>query len=150
MIDVDKELRDLEAVVASGGDGMALLRAFVQADIERKELADRLKAAEQRCQEMQGPLLDYFTQSGMENVRVDGRLVHIVKRHKVVPRDGYSKEDVCEALVNTGHGDLVSTTYHWTRMSSLVKQAEEEGTDLPEELLDKIQINEEFKVQTRR
>jgi hypothetical protein len=89
-------------------------------------------------------------QSGMENARVDGRLVHIVKRHKVVPKDGFTKDDVCDALLNTGHGDLVTTSYHWTRMSSLVKQAEEEGMELPEELLDKIQINEEFKVQTRR
>ena len=35
-------------------------------------------------------------------------------------------------------------------MSSLVKMAEEEGTELPQELLDTIKINEEFKVQTRR
>jgi NCAIR mutase (PurE)-related protein len=149
-MNVDQELRDLEAMVATGNDGMTMLREFVQADIERKELADRLKEAERRCEEMQQPILEYFMQTGMENVRVDGRLVHIVKRHKVVPAEGKTKDDVCEALRHTGHADLVTTSYHWTRMSSLVKQAEEEGVELPEELLDTIKINEEFKVQTRR
>lgn len=149
-MNIEQELRDLETMVATGGDGMALIREFVQADMERKELADRLKAAERRCEEMQEPIKQYFLSTGMTNTRVDGRLVHVVKRHKVLPAEGKTKEDVCEALRFTGHGDLVTESYHWTRMSSLVKQAEEEGTELPQELLDTISINEEFKVQTRR
>ena len=149
-MNVEQELRDLELSVASGGDGMEMVRKFVKLDEERKEVAEKLKGLQRQCDELQQPILDFFLQTGTTNVRIDGRLVHVVKRHKVIPRAGMSKDDVCDALIHTGNADLVTTSYHWTRMSSLVKQAEEAGEELPQELLDTIDIQEEFKVQTRK
>lgn len=151
-MNVKKELEEIEQLAAGGPDGETAVLAFVEAEKQRLDLEGQLKLARQKCDELQRPILEWFSQRGIQNMRVgkEKRLVHIVRRYKVVPKMGFSKDDVCDALRNTGHGDLVTTSYHWTRMSSLAKQAEEEGVELPSELASTIDVNEEYRVQTRK
>ena len=149
-MNVKQELEEIEQLAAGMPDGQTAVLAFVEAEKERLNLEGQLKLARQKCDDLQRPILEWFSQRGIKNMRIGDRLVHIVRRFKVVPKMGYSKDDVCDALKNTGHADLVTTSYHWTRMASLAKQAEEEGVDLPSELASIIDVNEEYRVQTRK
>ena len=147
---VNQELSNIERMANGGPDGMAALDQFAKLDRQRMALEDEIKAIKRECADLQPAVLEWFTQEGIENIRTKECLVHIVSKWKVTPKSGYNKEDVVDALIHTGHEDLVTTSYHWTRMSALAKAASDEGTELPDELLNVIDVTEEFKVQTRK
>ena len=147
---VEQELANIERIANGGPDGMAALDRFAKLDRRRMELEEQVKEIKRECEDLQPAVLDWFMQEGIENIRTKDCLVHIVKKWKVAPKEGYNKEDIVDALLHTGNEDLVNTTYHWTRMSALAKQADEDGQELPEELLAVADAREEFKVQTRK
>jgi hypothetical protein len=147
---VDQQLRDIEHIANGGPDGMTAVNRFAKLDRRRMELEQQVKEIKKECDELQPAVLEWFTQQGIENIRTDECLVHVVQKWKVTPKSGYNKDDIVSALMHTGLEDMVTTSYHWTRMSSLARAAAIDGTELPAELLEVVDVGEEYKVQTRK
>ena len=150
MGEVERELAEIERIANGGPDGMDAVNRFARLDRRRMELELEAKEIKKDCDDLQPAVLEWFTQQGIENIRTDKCLVHVVAKWKVTPKSGWNKDDVVDALIHTGNEDLVTTSYHWSRMSALARNADEEGTDLPSELLGVVDIAQEFKVQTRK
>lgn len=148
---VEQQLAEIERIANGGPDGMDAVNRFARLDRRRMELELEAEEIKKDCDDLQPAVLEWFTQQGIENIRTDRCLVHIVKTWKGYAKPGYNSEDVCRALQYTGHSDAVNTlSYHWKRMSSILKEYDDRDEELPEDLAAVLDAREEFKVQTRK
>ena len=148
---VEQELANIERIANGGPDGTAALDRFAKLDRRRMELEAQVEEIKRECKDLQPAVLEWFSQEGIVNIRTKDCLVHVVKKWRGYAKPGYDSADICRALQNTGHSDIVNTaSYHWTRMTSLLQEYDDRGEELPAELLEAVDAREEFKVQTRK
>lgn len=117
--------------------------------IERKKrcVTDEKDIASQLA-EIEEKLLDQMADAGIQSLNTESGLNLYRKTEKFYgPSDGVSKDDLIAELARHPETmDLVSPTYNSNSLRSRLREIEENGELLPEDLQKKIRITERFRV----
>jgi hypothetical protein len=126
------------------------LKRFVALEERRRDLeteVDRIKA---EAAALEQQLLPEFEQSGMERVSIDGRTVYVERKLWAKAKDGGNKAAACQVLRACGLDDYVEETFNTNSLSAFVRELDREGKPLTPSLAAVLEINEIFKLRTRR
>lgn len=136
-----------EELAASGSSPIEMIAEFEKWDALRRRLEDELKVAKGAMKKFQEPLKSFFVNNAMTKIEVRGRPVRVKSKWRGFPAEGKTSADVCRALRDTGYSDLVNEeSYHWSRISSLVKEFKDGKKDVPPELAGVLDMRQEFTV----
>ena len=134
-------------LAAEGASPIEMIREFEAWDARRRGLEENLKAAKKAMDEFQEPLQDFFFNNAMTKIEMNGRRVKVKSKWRGYPKDGLSAAHVCDALRNSGYSDFINQeSYHWSRISSLVKEFKDGAKDIPPELAAVLDMRQEFSV----
>lgn len=127
-----------------------LLAEFVALENERREHENRLKIISERVGQLQPVLLDQFADAGMQNARIGDLTVYIRTDRYVSKRGDVSTEQVCGVLRDCGLGYMVSDGYNAMSLKSKIKEYQDSGVEVPQELAAVLNIGEAFRLATRK
>lgn len=139
-----------EATQAQSGATDLDLREYINLDLERRELKERLGVVEERLGDLEPRVLEYFERMGIDRVSIDGVTVYIRRELWAGREEGVSWEQACEALVAAGLEDYVSPRFNHMSLSAYVRELDRQGEPTPEPLVGIISIAEKFRVHTRK
>lgn len=128
-------------------DGMKILEDFADLEILKVEQDSQLKRTKEKLENMQGELLDFFTDSPVEQIKVKGRTIYL-KRSLYAKI--HSKELAIKALKAEGLDALISEGFNTNTLSSYLRELEHEGEEIPDSFKDAIEAIEIFKVQSTK
>ncbi len=111
-----------------------LLAEFVQLSNRKREIEAECKTINARLAELQEPLLDWFADRGIQNIRTEKGTVYVAHDFYCNKKGGVPTETVCEALRQIGMTHLVKPTYSAASLKSYVRELIDSGADLPEQL----------------
>jgi len=139
--------RTYEELAAEGASGVEIIGEFERWDAHRRELEAELQVAKKAMDEFQQPLLDFFMDNSLDKMEMRGRRVKIKSKWRGYPKDGLSSAHVCAALRQCGYSDIVNAeSYHWSRISSLIKEHHDGKNRIPPELAEVLDMRQEFTV----
>lgn len=124
-----------------------LLSAFVAESARKKAIEESLENSKRLLAEMEQSILDQFSESGVNSVKVDGTTIYMQKNTWASARDG-NQDAVCSALRSMGYESLVKTAVNAQALSSLIRDFEREG-GIPDDLRQVINVTEKFSIRTR-
>jgi len=122
------------------------LDELIAATEHKRELELKLKEVKKFIEDVEPIVREKFLQEGTQNVRKHDNTVFLRRNFKVKHREGVSAPDVVELLKHIGFEELVSEKYSYTRLCSVIKEMVENEEEVPEELTQFIEWNEEIKV----
>ncbi len=111
-----------------------LLAEFVELSNRKREIEAEGKRINARLAELQEPLLDWFAERGIQNIRTKKGTVYVAHEFFCNKKGGVATQQVCDALEQIGMGRLVSPAYSAASLKSWVREQIESGADLPEQL----------------
>lgn len=105
------------------------LRAFIKAANKKAELEASLKAVKKEMADLEPAILEQFIDSGMQNTKVDGRVVYIQNDIFASPasgdgseEDGDARAKVAEALAQTEYASLSKLNYNANSLNAAVRE----------------------------
>lgn len=117
-------------------------------DVELQEAV--LKESKRLRDDAERDALAAFEAEGCQSVRLDdGTLVSLKRTIRASVRAGRG-DDAVAALYSLGLDDLVGSTIHAQTLSAYVREQEQAGQPLPQELGDLINVAEMFSLSARR
>lgn len=116
-----------------------LVNQFIELDEKKKKTDEDLEAIKSQMAKLETQIMERFENAGMQSMKSkDGQVVYIRRDLRAGAVDGASVL-LMEALKSAGAGDLVKEAINHQRLSSWVREIEEEkfaGAKVkPEELL---------------
>ncbi len=120
--------------------------------ISRKRKMEReIKALSKRVRELEAPILDEMAIEGVPRLTInidDGSTVTLSP--STIERCGLAqectKQQVAGALVASGLGDLVKQDFNFNSLSALLREARGDGGDLPDTVLNLLDIREDVSI----
>lgn len=125
------------------------LRRYVDLSKSKREHKKQLKKINKELNDLEGELLDQFEEVGMQNVHVDGMTVYIHRQLWAKAQNG-DYEKACAALRAVGLDEYVNQRFNTNSISAWVREQEELGHEIPEELQEALDISEVFSLRTRK
>lgn len=109
-----------------------LLNEFKDLSEEKREIESRLKQVKQRMKDLQEPLIELFTESGMQNVKLGN--VTVYKRVDIVTgkRPEVDHDALNEALKKLGYEDLIQSKINPQTLGALIREMLDDKHDDPE------------------
>lgn len=128
-----------------------LLAEFIGLSNRKREIEAEAKAVNARLAELQEPLLDWFADRGIRNIRTDRGTVYVVQDFFCNKKGDIPTQQICDALKEIGMGQLVSPAYSAASLKSWVREQVDNNADLPEQLTELItyETMPRLKVKTR-
>jgi hypothetical protein len=134
---------------------------FVTLTARKRALADELADVEAAIKGLEPQLLSYLGEGGYEKVRVGGYTISPHREPWVYPKQGFSRDDVCQALKRCGMAHYVIEQYNTRSLTKFVRDleknhgmlAEQDGAlslMLPPELVGVLEIKAAYRVQALR
>lgn len=106
----------------------ARLRRFVQLEKERRELEARVNLIKKEADELKDTIGDELEEAGANGLdthaRMDGLTIFLSYRTWARPRDG-DMQRLCEAITQSGDGELVELVHPTVDLDKLSKLAKE-------------------------
>ena len=124
------------------------LDTLLKAAADRRRLEDELAVVKKFIEDVEPLVREQFMQDGTKNVkRRNGTayMRHIVKLKQEAP-----VEVVIDTLRELGYDDFISEKYDWRRVCSEVREIEDRGDEVPEELLALFTKTDEYRVTVRK
>lgn len=112
-----------------------LLSEYVAARVRVDELSDELKDAKDKLNVAQHNLYNYMEENEIGRTASHDGMGFVTLSDDVNPRAYVLKEyemDLLDYLRNIGRDDMIRETVHHMTLNTFVKQALEEGHELPE------------------
>lgn len=136
-----------------------LFKEIVRLDEEKAELEEQLNTVKERRREVETQILDYMAETGITNIRVDGRT--IFTRSQVWVTAATSAEALANAMIGTELEDYVKTTVNTNSISALGREyiKEHDGGlfdadtligHFPEQVRQHLKATERHEVRTRK
>ena len=126
------------------------VKEFTELETEKKLLEYELEKVKKRINEISPGIMDQFADNGIKNLNMNGRSVFIERKLWAKISDGKTKEEAIEAIKDAGYGILVSEGYNSQQLSSLLREFDKNGKDLPEQFKEVIEASEVFKLKSRK
>ncbi len=130
--------------------GMESVREFAELEKEKKKLEYELEKVKKRISAISPNIMDQFADNGIKNLNVDGRTIFIERKIWAKISDEKTKEEAIEAIKDAGYKILVSEGYNSQQLSSLLREFDKNGKDLPEQFKGVIEASEVFKLKSRK
>jgi hypothetical protein len=143
---VPEEETDVMAVTEANDMPTAqidLVREYQAARDRYAELSEQRTEASKRVDELQAKVLDLYQKTGVTGVRLDGRLVYVIRKLWARPIAGREPELVA-ALGETGHGELIERRVGAQRLSAWVRECDRDETPIPPEVSEVLEVSEVF------
>lgn len=121
-------------------DAMRTYRALVE---RKRELEADLREVKREIGELETTVLDMMAKEGVQNVKIDGKVLYLQRKIFVGMAEGYTREQVIESLRKAGLGDFVQENYNTNQLSAHFREMDE--VVLPEGL----KVTEQFNVRMR-
>jgi hypothetical protein len=125
------------------------LTEFVELATKKSELESELKKIEERMRDLEKEGLDWLHENGVSKITVDGKTLFI---HSQIWASLADAEVGPQILKDHGLGFLVKEQANTQRLSAWVREQLAEApvsTDTTQELVDRLDIDPEVKVQLR-
>lgn len=132
------------------------LTEYANLDARRQELDREAREIAAKLAALEPALLDTMASAGVASVKVAGRTVYMDTRiwAQVVAGEGedpaQAKARACQALKDSGHGDLVAESFNHQTLSAVMREMNRDGQDLPLEWEGALRPNEVVKLRTRK
>lgn len=105
------------------------LRSFIAAANKKAELEAALKVVKKEMADLEPAILDQFIEAGMQNTKVDGRVVYIQNDIFASPAAGEDDEEggdtrakVAEALAQTEYAPLAKLNYNAQSLNAAIRE----------------------------
>ncbi len=132
------------------------VRRYVALDKEKKELKVHLRTVQSELDILEPEVLEAFIEEGVDSIKVDGRTVSPKAQVWVSPkREDWETADeayerACGALAACGLGQFTGQRFNSQMVSSYVREILAEGSELPSELEEVLNITERHTVSVRQ
>jgi len=100
------------------------VKEYVAMTKRKDDLEDELKQVNARLGELEEVACDYFTETGIQNMKIDDRQVYLRNDIFASVKDG---PEAIDLLVSKGYGDKVKTTVHASSAKAIVRELCAEG-----------------------
>ena len=126
------------------------LDELIAATEHKRDLEAKLKEVKKFIEDVEPMVREKFLQEGTSSVRKDDNTAYLRHQFKVRQKPGISRPDVTAVLKAIGLEDLVKEDYEYKRLCSTIKEMVENEEEVPEELTEFIEWDEEIKVIVRK
>lgn len=142
------------------------LKRYVALEEVVAELERQLAGHKKDAEELEQSIMEDFISDGIQSINLTGRTVFLKEDIFVSPSaEENGRRAVAEALKQTGHADLVESSYNANSLTALCREmieqrraeAEEReeifddlGSALPEPLRVTLRVSQRFKIQSRK
>ena len=98
---------------------VSYLHEYVDLTAQKKELENQLKTLKEQIDAVEGEVLEYLQDNGMQSVKVDGYTVFL---RRDIRASFLETEEAFEAISAQGFDDALKTTIPPARASSIVRE----------------------------
>ena len=127
---------------------MEKVKKFLGLFQDKKKLEEALSAINEALKAAEQEALDYMSENGIQNIKLDDALVFIATGISVKPKN--SKEEIVKALDEIGLGDAAPRSCNMNTIRSLVSEMKSNNQTIPQPLLDTITIEDYFDLRVRK
>lgn len=106
-------------------------KRYAELEVQERKLEASLKAIQQEKAALEPELLDCMAEEGLDRLTLSGITFFPKRRVFAGPREGFARQDVARALIESGLSDYVKEDYNANSLSSYVRGlAAEEDPDM--------------------
>lgn len=118
------------------------LKKFANLYLARKKIREKDKELTAKLMEMQTALIDHMLDHNLINVPLKGgNTIYIQPRIVPKMKKGVTREQVTQALILDGLGDLVTNNHNTNRLASYLGDLDKADQPLPKHLAEVIEID---------
>ena len=139
----------------------AAFARYVSLVARKRALADELEDIEAAIKAMEPQLLAYLGEEGYDMVRLGGYTISPHREPWVYPKQGHTRDEICQALKSCGLGHYVMEQFNTRSLTKYVRDLEKEhgvladqddalARLLPGELTAVLEVKPTYRVQALR
>lgn len=126
------------------------LQQYAKAADRKADLEAELLEVKAKLTKLEPLVLDWFQREGVQNIRINGRTLHLRRELWAGRAEGVSNDDAIEALQAAGLDDFAAPRINTQKLSAWCRERDAEGEALPPEFEGVLVVNEKFKVGSRK
>jgi len=123
---------------------------LIAATEHKRDLEAKLAEVKKFIEDVEPIVREKFLQEGTKSINKNDNTVYLRRMFKVKHKDGVSRPDVTNALVELGYDELTKFDYDYRRLCATIKEMIENDEEVPTELQEYIEWKEEIKVIVRK
>lgn len=124
------------------------VKKFLELENKQKDLEKLLAEVKKEQAVLESEILAEFEDESCSSVKVNGSTVHLHRSLFASVKDG-DHDRAIKALHSLGFRDLVHTSFNLNQVSAVVREADREGKELPEDFKEAFNVFEKFSVRVR-
>lgn len=124
------------------------LTRYVTLESRKRELRSELDAIENEMKGLETQILDEWTKTGQTGAKVGGYTIYVNRQLWAGLAEGAEGPDVAAALGEAGLAWMA--TANWQKLSSYVRELDQEGAPLPRALEGVVSVREQFSLRARK
>lgn len=125
-----------------------LTAEYVECEQKKRELKQTLDALNKHQKEIEGQLIERFEADGVQSLNMNGHTVYL--QRFLSASVATDQDSAIEAFTAYGLADLARTSILSQTLSAWVREQEDQGETIPEEIAHHIRISEGFKLGCRK
>lgn len=127
-----------------------LLTQFKTLQLRKKQAEADVDSINRQIGIVKGKLMDKFEKEGQTSSKLStGETIYIHSQYWAKLKEGVTKENVLDTLRSIGLGHIISETYNSNTLSAHIRELKKEKQDIPEELVNVLEIEPTFDVRIR-
>lgn len=123
---------------------------FAALQIRRRDVEAELETIKAKSKVLEADLLEEMSQNGIDNMRCGGLTIYKRTDLYVTKRADVETAELVAIMKSIGLGYLVSEGYAPQSLKSVIREHEKAGTEIPEQLAQRLNIGHEVKLATRK
>jgi hypothetical protein len=145
----DTDTEATNAVVLDAPDQITAVRAYQATRDYVDALNAQLKEAKEELDKAERRVLDLYGENGLQSVRLDGRLVYLIRNVRVRASKG-REDDLVDALVDNGHDELARRRVLPQTLTAWWRECERDEVPIPDAIREHVEVAEMFTLGMRR
>lgn len=122
---------------------------YIRLHRRKKEIEGELKRVKKDMEDLEQTVLDDMVKDGVGNMKIRDQMLYIHRQLWASPKAGET-EQVCDALRELGHDDLVQERINTQSLSALVREWDDIGEPIPAVLEPHVNASEKFSLRVRK
>lgn len=123
---------------------------FAALQLRRRDVESELETIKAKSRDLEKDLLEEMSQNGIDNMRCNGLTIYRRTDLYVTKRADVETAELVAVMKNIGLGYLVSEGYSAQSLKSVIREHEKDGTEIPAQLVERLNIGHEVKLATRK
>lgn len=137
-----------DAFLEVASEWKALDDKLDELETQKTVIEEQIKELKRQMRPYEEQLLLFFSEHGVNNIKLHGKTLYIHRQLWARPLDG-DYERACKVLRDIGLDEYVKETVNVNSISAYVREQDDMGIELPERFMDGFRVDEVYQVRSK-